>query len=151
MLTILYGTESGNAEMAAEDLVEFIKDQGGEAVVKSMEGFKPGEFSSVDTAIIITSTYGEGNLPETTQPFYDCLSEAQPDLSGLRFAAFGLGDSTYEHFANAIDIVSTLLVDLGAVQVGDTGRHDAAKARDLSSSVKAWAGTVISHLSLQDA
>ncbi|MNW19014.1 Cindoxin [compost metagenome] len=61
-----------------------------------------------------------------------------PDLSGVEFAAFGLGDSTYETYGNGIDVVSAKLKELGATQVGETGRHDAAKGEALADVAVNW-------------
>ncbi|WP_138464280.1 flavodoxin domain-containing protein [Poseidonocella sp. HB161398] len=139
MTKILFGTESGNSEMAADDIADFLNDNGGEAEVVAMEDYDVADLAAEGFAVVITSTYGEGELPETTQPFYDALKESRPDLSGLRFAAFGLGDSTYETYGNGIDIVAALLAELGAVQVGETGRHDAAKTVTLTDAATGWA------------
>ena len=138
MIKVLFGTESGNSEMAAEDIAQFIRDSGQSAQVIPMEDCNVSELPGAGLAIVITSTYGEGELPETTQPFFNALSEIRPDLSDLKFAAFGLGDSTYETYGNGIDVVSGLLRELGAKQIGDTGRHDAAKGLALSQAALDW-------------
>lgn len=139
MINVLFGTESGNSEMAAEDIAQHIRESGENATIVSMEDCDVSELAGAGLAIVITSTYGEGELPETTQPFYDALSEVRPDLSELKFAAFGLGDSTYETYGNGIDVVSALLRELGATQIGETGRHDAAKGLALSQVAVEWA------------
>ena len=138
MIKVLFGTESGNSEMAAEDIAQYIRDSGESAQLVPMEDCDVSELAGAGLAIVITSTYGEGELPETTQPFYDSLAGIRPDLSALKFAAFGLGDSTYETYGNGIDVVSGLLRELGAQQVGDTGRHDAAKGLALSQVAVDW-------------
>ncbi len=138
MITVLFGTESGNSEMAADDVAEFIRNAGGDAKVIPMEDFDIAMLPRLGLAIVITSTYGEGELPETTQPFYNALAAQKPDLSALKFGAFGLGDSTYETYGNGIDMVSSLLRALGAVQLGEAGRHDAAKGQALNQMVVDW-------------
>lgn len=146
MIKVLFGTESGNSEMAAEDIAQFIRDNGGSVQVIPMEDCDVSELPVADFAIVITSTYGEGELPETSQPFYDSLAGTRPDLSALRFVAFGLGDSTYETYGNGIDVVSALLRELGAQQVGETGRHDAAKGLALSKVATDWVSKYLPEL-----
>jgi len=138
MISILFGTESGNSEMAADDMAAFIVGEGFEAQVCPMEEYDVSAIADESFAIVITSTYGEGELPESTIPFYDAINEGRPDLSSLRFAAFGLGDSNYETYGNGIDVVSGLLRELGATQLGQTGRHDAAKGEALSDVAVNW-------------
>ncbi len=52
--------------------------------------------------ILITSTYGEGDLPDTAIPFFDALKQQKPDLPSREFAAFGLGDGSYDTYNNGI-------------------------------------------------
>lgn len=139
MVKVLFGTESGNSEMVADDIVEFLESSGLDAEVIGMEDYDVSQLASEEKVVIITSTYGEGELPETTQPFYDELKSLNPDLSQVSFAAFGLGDSTYENFCNGIDVVTACLKELGAKQLGETGRHDAAKGISLTEACIEWA------------
>ena len=139
MLTILFGTESGNAEMAAEDMAEVINLTGKQTRVISMEDYDPQDLVHEEHVIIMTSTYGEGDLPLTSAPFYSKIEELKLDLSGLKFSAFGLGDSTYEHFNGAIHTFVKLLKDLGAEQVGETGTHDASRLHTVSDIASCWA------------
>jgi len=140
---ILFGTESGNSEMAADDIAEVLRSAGQDAEILPMEDADVCTLGGTGFAIIITSTYGEGELPETAQPFHDMLASRRPDLSGLAFAAFGLGDSTYATYGNGIDVLAALLKDLGATQVGETGRHDAARTEPLAEVCTAWAEAVL--------
>jgi MioC protein len=148
MAHIYFGTESGNSEMAADDIAAVMKQLGRLARVVPMEEADVDELARQEFVVVVTSTYGDGELPETTQPFYNAMKVARPDLSGLRFAAFGLGDSTYETYGNGIDTVARLMVELGARQVGETGRHDAAKSEPLTNVALRWTHEVLPHLSI---
>ncbi|NKF28119.1 nitric oxide synthase [Pseudomonas sp. BGM005] len=136
---IIFGTESGNAEMAADDVAATFSERGFETKVISMEDVSVANLALMANVVVITSTYGEGELPETTAPFIEALQQSTPDLSALNFAAFGLGDSTYKKYNNAIDVVVNHLVDLGARQVGVTGRHDAASGISVTTVATEWA------------
>ncbi|MHC3004904.1 flavodoxin-like domain-containing protein [Gordonia metallireducens] len=144
-VTILYGTESGNAEMVADDVAVVLGDNGFDATVTAMDEFDVmglGE-SNASRVLLITSTYGEGGLPATAEPMHAELSEARPDLTGLEFFAFGLGDSTYETYNNAVDVLSSMFAGLGARQIGETGRHDAASGEDPSEIAAEWVRRVL--------
>lgn len=139
MITVLYGTESGNSEVVADAVTEVLTSQGHEPRAMGMEAIDPAELGGLGRVVVISSTYGEGQLPETAQPFYDALVAARPDLSSLQFFAFGLGDSSYETYSNGIEIMIDMLKKLGARQVGETGRHDAATGHSLSAIAVKWA------------
>lgn len=139
---ILYGTETGNAEMAADEVQVALETHGIEVEVASMEDVEVGDLTPDEFLIIITSTYGEGELPATTLPFHAALVEQSPDLGGVRFAGFGLGDSSYDTYNNAIEIMAGVLAGLGAVQVGELGRHDANSGLVVTDVAAEWAKTV---------
>jgi MioC protein len=137
---VLWGTESGNTEMAADEIVEALTAQG--VAISSTE------LTDVDvhalggtTALLVTSTYDDGGLPASAEPFVEALRSERPDLSEFTFAAFGLGDSTYEFYNKAIDDISALLIELGARKVGDTGRHDAVSGTSPVEPAVEWAQT----------
>jgi MioC protein len=142
---VAYGTESGNAEMAADDIAANLDARGIKTDVKSLENLNVTELSKIPHLVIVTSTYGEGELPETTAPFYSELDSNAPNLSGITFSAFGLGDSTYNNYNNAINIVSRKLIALGATQLGETGMHDAAMGKSLNLAATTWIDTITSN------
>ncbi|MDX2546858.1 flavodoxin domain-containing protein [Streptomyces sp. WI04-05B] len=136
---VLFGTESGNAEMVADDISATFGDQGFETVTAELTDVEVSDLAGMHIAVFVSSTYGEGGLPETAAPFYDALMAERPDLTGVRFAAFGLGDSVYETFNNAIETLRTALLELGAEQIGTTARHDAASTTPATELAEAWA------------
>lgn len=91
---VLYGTESGNSEVVADDIVEAMSERGLDAKTFAMDQYSVANIQSGNRYVIVTSTYGEGELPESSQPFYDDVVNTRPDLTGVEFFAFGLGDST---------------------------------------------------------
>ncbi|MEH3143178.1 MAG: flavodoxin domain-containing protein, partial [Mycobacterium kyogaense] len=139
LIHVWYGTESGNAEMVGDEIVDILKGAGIETELRELTDVEVDDVAAAQVAVLITSTYGEGGLPATTEPFYEELIAARPDLSALRFAAFGLGDSSYENYNNAVKTLSNLLVELGATQIGVTGRHDATTGLDPVDVATDWA------------
>ncbi|MBN3836726.1 flavodoxin domain-containing protein [Burkholderia sp. Ac-20344] len=137
-IVILFGTESGNAEMAADDIASALEALDIDTQVVPMNEFDVSTLPAAGTAILISSTYGEGAMPETAEPFYKKLLADRPDLRELRFAAFGLGDSTYKTFNNAIDTLVVQVESLGASQVGSTGRHDASSGKLIADVASEW-------------
>ncbi|OBG86244.1 nitric oxide synthase [Mycobacterium sp. NS-7484] len=146
-VTILFGTESGNSEMVAEDICNALAQDGIKSEVFGMEDYRVDRLPEQQMVIIITSTYGEGDLPETTEPFFNELKSSTPDLSAVQFAAFGLGDSSYETYNRGIRTLAEVFTDLGATQIGETGFHDADGGLDPSHVALQWlAGVPLAQL-----
>lgn len=140
---ILFGTESGNAEMAADDIAAVLEERGYETALTEMSDVSADDVADMTMAVVITSTYGEGELPDTAAPFHDALLAERPDLSGLNFCAFGLGDSVYDTFNNGIETLRSTLSALGARQIGETAKHDAATAEPVTDLATAWASRLM--------
>ncbi|MCS5735685.1 flavodoxin domain-containing protein [Herbiconiux daphne] len=142
-IRVLYGTESGNSEMIAED-VAIVLEQHGTVAVADLQDTDPGSLSPADLYIIICSTYGEGELPASAQPFVDRLVELRPQLDGVHYAIFGLGDSGYaDSYSKGSEYLAARLDSLGAVRVGEYGRHDAAGFDDASEIATEWVRGII--------
>lgn len=141
-ITVLYGTESGNAEMVADDLAAALEAAGWDASVVDLTDVDP-EALPASTAVVISSTYNEGDLPASAEPFYTALTSSAADLQGFRFAAFGLGDSTYANYNQGIETLRQALIARGAEQIGETGRHDAASGVPANERALAWLATVL--------
>ena len=67
-IVILFGTESGNAEMVAEELAEDVASQR-EAVVHDMTDFDVTALTPDEFYVIVCSTHGDGELPAGARPF----------------------------------------------------------------------------------
>lgn len=134
---IIYGTETGNAEMLADDLMESLEDAGSVSA-HDMADFDLAEVESDDFLILVSSTYGDGELPHSAQPFFDRLEQGAPDLSHLTFATFGLGDSFYETFNHGSKILADKLCELGATEQGERGVHDASSGELPSDVALVW-------------
>lgn len=124
-INIIYGTESGGGELSAEDIAAVLEEQH-DVTVANMSEVDVATIDSESLYLVICSTYGEGELPFSAQPFYAGLSEHRPDLSNLRYGMFGRGDSAYlKTYSQGSDIIDALLAELGATRIGEFGRHDA--------------------------
>lgn len=123
--TVLYGTESGNSELIAEDIATEL-NSAHEAEVFDLQNFDPANLSTDSYYIVVCSTHGDGELPNTAIDFYDKLVALAPDLTGIRYAMFGLGDTFYETYSQGSEIIDRKFTELGAERLGEYGRHDAS-------------------------
>jgi MioC protein len=140
-IVILFGTESGNAEFVADDIAVELESSG-ETAVADMSDFDLDEFTPEDFYVVVCSTHGEGELPIGAQPFFDALQATRPDLTGVKYSVFGLGDSTYDHYSHGSEIIDALLTELGGMRIGEYGRHDAADGSLPNDAAIEWSHTL---------
>ncbi|WP_104135799.1 MULTISPECIES: flavodoxin domain-containing protein [unclassified Cryobacterium] len=135
---ILYGTESGNAELVAEDLAAELEGER-EVSVYDMSDFDVADFDAENFYLVVCSTHGDGELPGGATPLFEALNSERPNLSGIRYAMFGLGNSTYETYSQGSEIIDRRLTELGAKRVGVYGRHDACDGSLPNDGAVEWA------------
>ena len=127
-IIILVGTMTGTAEMVAEDMQAAIQnDTDHTANLRLMDDLDETAFDqSGSIYLIVTSTYGQGEVPDNALDFYEALTTKRPDLSDVRYGVFGLGDQvyadTYNHGGERFD---RILSELGASRIGERYAHDA--------------------------
>lgn len=98
-LTILFGTESGNAEALAEQAQKLAAQAGFAARSVSMADYKAADLERELNLMVIVSTWGEGDPPEAAVPFHSfVMSDRAPKLPKTRFSVLSLGDTAYERF-----------------------------------------------------
>ena len=98
-VTILYGSQTGNAQGLAKKAAKTLEANGFQVTVTSMSDFKPNNLKKVQNLLIIVSTHGEGDPPDNALTFHEFLhSKRAPKLDDLHFSVLALGDSSYEFF-----------------------------------------------------
>jgi sulfite reductase (NADPH) flavoprotein alpha-component len=117
-LTVLYGTESGNSESLADLTVKAAKTIGFKAKAVNMADIKVPKLRDIENLLVIVSTWGEGDPPETAADFYqDFMAENAPKLVNTRFSVLGLGDTSYEEFCKMGKDFDARLEALGARRI----------------------------------
>ncbi|MEL6451657.1 MAG: flavodoxin domain-containing protein [Pseudomonadota bacterium] len=140
---LYYGSETGNSEMLCEDIEAELGD-GYDCHIASLADVDAGALDKDVFYIFVTSTYGNGDLPSTALPFEEGLVEGKPDLTGIRFAIFGLGDQVFsETFNHGSLKLSQMLIDRGATMVGERGLHDASGFEMPEDIALPWVGTIM--------
>ena len=118
LLNIIYGTQTGNAEGVAEEFAQIAKKRGLQASVSAMDDVSMEALKSMSHMLAVVSTYGEGEMPDNAQLFWDALSsDDAPDLKSIDFGVFALGDTGYEEFCQAGKLLDTRLEQLGAKRI----------------------------------
>lgn len=140
-IAILYGTETGNAEMLAEDIASHLSAYAPE--VTNLSDFDPADFDPATLHVIVCSTYGDGELPASAQPFAAKMAAETPDLTGVHFAVFGMGDREYETFNYGGRHIERILTEAGAVMLGERVTHDASGSEMAEDLAFPWVEAVI--------
>ena len=119
-LTVLFGSESGNAEGLADKTVKAAAKSGFKAKAVSMGDIAPATLKGVKNLLVIVSTWGEGDPPDNAIDFYNAfMSDQAPGLEGTRYSVLGLGDTSYEHFCKMGIDFDARLEALGAQRIFD--------------------------------
>lgn len=141
-LTVLYGTESGNAESLADRAVKDAKKKGFKAVMKNMADISPADLSKEENLLVIVSTWGDGDAPETAVAFHKQFMAADLKLDGVKFSVCGLGDTSYEKFCEIGKQFDARLEELGGKRVAQRADCDV----DYEESFTGWFAAAITAL-----
>ncbi|MBQ4851675.1 assimilatory sulfite reductase (NADPH) flavoprotein subunit [Pseudoalteromonas sp. MMG012] len=114
-LTILYGSQTGNAKGVATQLKEQAESRGLAVKLVSMSDYKTSALKKEKFVVVVVSTYGEGEPPEDAEALHTFIaSKKAPKLDSTQIAVIGLGDSSYEFFCQTAIDFEERLVKLGA-------------------------------------
>ena len=117
-LTILYGSESGNAETLALKTKKLAAKKNFDAKVVDMADADLATIAKAKNLVVYISTWGEGDPPQRAEDFYKALmAEDAPRFEGVRFAVLALGDTAYVNFCETGRKIDTRLEELGGNRV----------------------------------
>jgi sulfite reductase (NADPH) flavoprotein alpha-component len=117
-VTILYGSQTGNAQGLAKKAGKALEGNGFQVTVSSMSEFKPNNIKKVQNMLIIVSTHGEGDPPDNALSFHEFLhGRRAPKLEDLHFSVLSLGDSSYEFFCQTGKEFDARLEELGGTRL----------------------------------
>lgn len=139
-LHILYGTQTGNAEAVAMDAAVAARAAGMQPAVEALDDVDMARFATMRRVIVVASTYGEGEMPDNAQLFWEALSaDTAPRLESMSFGVLALGDTGYDGFCQAGKLIDTRLEQLGAHRM--TNRVDCDV--DYENAAGSWIGMTV--------
>jgi sulfite reductase (NADPH) flavoprotein alpha-component len=143
-VTILYGSQTGNAQGVAVKAGKTLEGHGFQVVLASMSDFKPNNLKKVQNLLIVASTHGEGEPPDNAIGFHEFLhGKRAPKLDDLSFSVLSLGDSSYEFFCQTGKDFDKRLEELGGKRIYSRVDCDL----DYDEQVAEWIEGVLNGLS----
>ena len=106
-IKLVYASLTGNTEMLSDLIIEkFEAEKGIEIEKLFIEDMVDFDFlDDADAFIVATYTYGEGELPEEMEEFFEALSEKD---------VIGTGDTVYEQYCVCVDQFNEQIAQTGA-------------------------------------
>ncbi|MCK3658194.1 FMN-binding protein MioC [Pasteurellaceae bacterium Pebbles2] len=133
-IAIITGSTLGGAEYVADHLADVLESQNFQVQVENNASF--ADVAEQKLWLVVTSTHGAGEVPDNLLPF---LAEVKnQDLTDVHFAVVGLGNSDYDLFCGAVDVVEQALTAQSAVQICPSLRIDVTQVDDHDQAAEDW-------------
>ncbi len=144
-LLIAFGSQSGNAESLAKRLAREATSRGFAARAAGLDSLQPADLAKEQNVLVITSTWGEGDMPDNAVSFWDSINQngSSPKLDGVKFSILALGDKNYgETFCLAGKKLDARLAELGATRITERVDCDV----DFDDLAKKWSSAAFTAL-----
>lgn len=141
-ILITYGTLTGNTEIVSEGMQAFLTEHAerldvNPTLLNNYE-VEPIQLRDYDLVVIGASTWGDNEPNPVTEDFLMRLENEGIDLSGVKVAVFGLGETIYPIFCGAADMISEKMQQLGAELVGELHKIDGYPDETILAAANNW-------------
>lgn len=133
---IIYGSSTGNTEKIAQVLARELEPRFNVTLLDVVDA-EPKEMMANEVVLLGSSTWNDGQLQEDFQEFYDSMEEV--DLKGKRVAVFGTGESDWDEFCAAVEILEEKARDLHADIMAPGFKWDGEVTEEALPDIKTWA------------
>jgi sulfite reductase (NADPH) flavoprotein alpha-component len=143
LVTVLYGSQTGNSERLAKLLADRLVERGIRFTLLDMLQCSKSRLQEAQTLLVVVSTHGDGDPPERAVPLSELLaSRKAPRLEHVRYSVLALGDTSYEKFCEAGRQFDARLEALGAERLFPRTECDV----DFESPATQWIDGVLGKL-----
>ena len=144
-LTIVYGSQTGNAKRVAEKLAGEVQAAGLPVRIVRADAYRTTDLKKETFLYVVISTHSEGDAvepPDDSRGFYEFLTgKRAPKLPQLSYGVLALGDSSYVDFCGIGRHIDERLAELGAQRVLTRADADV----DVDYVAAPWAREALEH------
>ena len=146
-LVVLFGSQSGNSEDLAFRVKSKASEFGLNAEVFDMEGFDLNSLENTSRLLIICSTWGEGDMPDSAEALWQLAkSDKRPKLSKTYFSVCALGDTSYEFFCQSGKDWDEVIEEMGGKRIHERADCDV----DFDPTFQKWVIPALAGLAAVD-
>ncbi|WP_216831679.1 flavodoxin [Alkalihalobacterium elongatum] len=141
---LVYASMSGNTEAIADLIEEGLQEESMNVTKLEVMDCDAEQLNAFDAIILGAYTWGDGELPDEFLDLYDEM--AGLDLTNKQFAVFGSGDTAYEIFCGAVDLLEAMIEERNGqivqpglkIELGPDGEEETCKGfgREFAKKVK---------------
>ncbi len=135
---IFVGTMYGNSLLVAEEAEAILSGMGHKATVYEDPELADWERYQSQYALVVTSTTGQGDLPDSIVPLFQGIKDKLGYQPEMRYGIIALGDSTYANFCGGGKLFDALLQEQSAQRVGEMLMIDASEHPEPESESNPW-------------
>ncbi len=133
-MTVVYGTETGNAKKLATELANKAKKRSLSVKLASLDQYRLTDITKEENLFVVISTQGDGEPPAAAVKFYDHIHRNGFRLDRLKYSVLALGDTSYPLFCKTGEDVDLQLQNLGGNRIIPIRKCDL----DYEADAAAW-------------
>lgn len=138
-VAIMVGTVYGGAQFVAEEAEKILQSKGYSTQLNVEPKLNDVLAFAPDIWLVITSTTGQGDIPDNLLPFFIDVKDRFPLLTGKKYAVICLGDSGYgDTFCGAGKQFSELLAELQGTALAPALEIDAGETLQAEDLALPW-------------
>lgn len=130
---LVYASMSGNTEAIADLIEEGLQEENMNVTKLDVVDCDPDQLNAFDSIILGAYTWGDGELPDEFLDLYDEM--AGLDFTNKQFAVFGSGDTAYDIFCGAVDLLEAMIDERNGqivqpglkIELGPDGEEETCK------------------------
>lgn len=137
-VAVIVGTVYGAAQYVAEQAITTLSERNYQCQLFEDASLEDVLAFAADIWLVISSTTGEGDIPDNVLPFYLQVKEQFPLLTDKHYAVIALGDSSYDNFCGAGEQFNELLAELQGTEIAPMLRIDAIETLEPELVALPW-------------
>ncbi|HNQ30999.1 MAG TPA: flavodoxin family protein [Candidatus Woesebacteria bacterium] len=138
-ILIAFATLSGNTQMVSEHVADHLKGLSHDVTIMSQDELEPTQMNEYELVFLSSSTWGDGEPNPTSEVFMEKLKTHTEPFGAVKFAVFGLGDSSYAHYCGIVDRFEELLKEKGKAPIVESFKIDGYPEDEVLAQANAWA------------